>query len=95
MNQVQPVSGVDSRVIDLVYELGANPSQMTMVNHYLYFPKRRSAERAGEALIEREFDTAIRRSIPGRHEWCLFASHLAVVTDEHRSASRVYGATCC
>jgi len=78
---VRSVAEADSRVIDLMAEVGADLSRPTNVTHYLYFSTRHSAERAGEQLRERAFDARVGRPLLGRREWCLFASHTAVVSD--------------
>ena len=81
MKIVDSVTKADSRVIDLMVEVGADLSAATEVNHYLYFPAQECAERAGERLVERGFDTHVGPSMPGRREWCLLATHAVAVSD--------------
>ncbi len=81
MKIVDSVFAGDSRVIDLMAEVGADLSAATEVNHYLYFPTQEAAEHAGEKLHERKFDTHVGAPMPGSREWCLLASHTAVVSD--------------
>ena len=38
----------DLRVIDLMTQIGGDPSSPTEVNHYLYFPTEQAAELAAE-----------------------------------------------
>jgi len=47
----------------------------------LYFPAQESAERAGGKLAERGFDTHVGPPMPGHREWCLLATHTAVVSE--------------
>jgi len=80
MKILDSVAQADSRVIDLMAEVGADLSAATEVNHYLYFPGKEAAERAGDKLRERGFVAEVGSPMRGHREWCLLATHTAVVS---------------
>lgn len=88
MRTVDSVAHGDRRVIELMAEVGADLSTATEINHYLYFSPGEAAARAGKQLRERGFETQVRPPLPGRGEWCLFATHTAVVTESSLGLSR-------
>lgn len=81
MKIVHSVAQADSRVIDLMAEVGADLSAATEISHYFYFPTKEAAERAGVRLRKREFVTEVGAPMPGRREWCLLATHTIAVSD--------------
>ena len=81
MKIVDSVAQADAQVIDLMTEVGADLSAATEVNHYLYFPDKDAADRAGGKLRERSFVAEVGAPMPGHREWCLLATHTSVVSE--------------
>jgi hypothetical protein len=81
MEAVDFVARGDRRVMELMVEGGGDLSSATEVNHYLYFPAKESAERAGKRLSERGFGVEVGPPLKGYRDWCLFATHTAVVSE--------------
>jgi hypothetical protein len=74
-------AAADRRVIELMDSLGADFTEPTEVNHYLYFPDEGSAVCASIALLERGFDVEVGEPLPKRNEWLVLATHRAVVSE--------------
>ena len=81
MTIVHSVAQGDSRVIELMAEVGADLSAATEVNHYLYFPTQEEAKQAREKLRERGFSAHVGEPLPGYSDWCLLATHRAVISE--------------
>ena len=81
MTTLDSMAQLDSRVIDLMAEVGADLTAATEVNHYLYFPNEDAAERAGRRLRERGFATHLGEPIRGSADWCLLATHTVAVSE--------------
>lgn len=59
----------------------ADPTQPCPVHHYLYFPKKKDAQRIASELRQRGFITEERRGADGK-DWLVLASHTIVPTED-------------